>query len=511
VSELFEEFQRLLGSSPSGQRVSGIQALLQVMEPESAEQLRLCAIPHEFSPPVLQALVPGMEGKQAEARCLEFAEFSIVSCAGGELSLHGAARSELFGEWLQPEHRRDFAAASERLVRYCETASGAADIARRETLAYQRMFHLVGADPPRGLAEFERLCRAARRESRWSGCTNLIGLLHEYDAVLTPQMAATITYHEGKLASDLRNFELADRLFMRLLEDSAGDSELRAKVLLRRGFVFCARRDFSQAIESYQRALAIAGSLSGSSIKVHHILSSLGEAYRDSGDLRKGEELLLRSLAGAERVGDFAGMASVHNDLGSISFRRRESRDAVAHYEQSLACLERAGDRFGAAQIYNNLGMVYTELRELATADSFFQRSLALKREAGDTLGQATSLLNRVRILRLQHDLPQAQEACRQAIELFGVIREVYGQAQAQRSLGRLLVASEDTEGARQALTAAAELFERGNTPQEAQQIRLELDQLGRKAGIPWWVSLTVLLGLLLIAAFIAFAIGNTS
>lgn len=501
MSELLREFERLLGASPEGTAASSISVLLQIMEPASARLLRLCAIPHEFSPGVLQALLPGMGDEAAAAACRELAELSVVSSVAGELSLHSIARAELFAWWLLPERRSELVEASHRLVAYYEKAGAAAAAGRKETLAYRRMFHLLGAEPSAGFAEFERLCRAAHREHSLSVCAILINLVHEYDALLAPEMVVALTYHEAKLASDLRDFERAEQLLGRVLADPAVSPELRAKALLRQGFISCSRRDFPRAIEAYRSALLIAESLSGTSIQVHHVLASLSEAYRDSGDLATAEKLLRQSLAGAERAGDQIGMASAHNDLGTMLFLRREAGAAVAEYQQSLASLERAGSRFRAAQVYNNLSMVYTELGDLDTADRFYLQSLAVKRETGDMLGQATSLLNRVRILRLRGDVPQAMEVCQEAIGLFATIRDVYRQAEAQRTLGRMYAAGQDEQQARAALTGAAELFERCRAVKEAVELRRELDQLGRKLGIPWWVWLPIVLFVLLLAA----------
>src|SRR5579864_333737 len=255
------------------------------MEPERSGLLRLCAIPHEFGPGVLQALVPGMGDEAAAEACRELAELSVVSNVAGELSLHSLARAELFAWWLLPERRSELVEASRRLVAYYESAGAAAPAGRQETLGYRRLFHLLGAEPSAGFAEFEWLCRAAHREHSLSVCAILISLVHEYDALLAPEMVVALTYHEAKLASDLRDFERADQLLERVFGHPALSPDLRAKALLRRGFIFWCRRDFPGAIKAYRSALSIAESLSDTSIQVHHVLASLSEAYRDSGDL----------------------------------------------------------------------------------------------------------------------------------------------------------------------------------------------------------------------------------
>jgi len=500
MSELLQEFGRLLEGLTSGTVGSSTAVLLQLLEPEKAEHLRLCAIPHEFGPKILQVLVPAMSTEQAEARCHEFAELSIVSSVNDELSLHSTARTEIFGQWLNPDNRAAFTEASKRLVGYYDDLS--IQLAGEWRL-HRRMFHLLGADLSRGFSDFEQLCRTARRESRWSACANLISLVHEYDLILGPEMTAGLSYHEGKLASDLRDFERAEHLFGALIADPTASGELRAKALVRQGFVFGARREFDRAIESYQAALRLSELLVGTSFKEYDVLTSLGEAFRDSGELQRAEQLLQQSLTSAEAAGDLSAMANADNALGALYLRRREGATAAIYFESSLVCLERLGDRFRSAQVYNNLGMVHAEIGEWDKAAYYFQQSLDIKRQAGDTRGQAMTLLNQVRVLRRRNDFAQAVEVNRQAAALFGEIRDTYCQAEAQRTLGRTYAAMNDLESAREALEDAASLFERCGSGGTADEVREEAGELGHKIGFPWWAWVTIIVPLVVILLFI--------
>lgn len=494
MSELLQDFQALLDRLPSSAGAGGAEILLAVMAPDKAEQLRLCAIPHEFSSEVLQALVPGITSDEAEARCREFSELSAVSSADGEFRLHSTIRSEVFSLWLQPDHHSRFVEASGRLAEYFKAET----LLSTEEGLHRFMFHLLGADPLRGFAEFERLCRGARQESRWSTCASLINLVHEYDPILSPERAAWLTYHEGKLASDLLDFGRAEQLFGQLLKDQAISPDLRAKSLLRQGMVFCARRDFERAIESYDAVLQVIESAAGTRVKVYDVLSSLGEAYRDSGELLRAEDLLKQSLAGAEAADDSSALAQAYNALGTVYLRRRDGVGAAVQFEKSLGCLEQAGDRFRTAQAYNNLGMVHTELRNWDKADDYYQKSLEGKRQAGDTRGQATTLLNRVRIFRRRNQLAQAIDINLQAINLFAEIRDTYGQAEAERTLGKTYLAMKDLEAARGAFNRAGLLFARCHAGEKSSEIKKELEQLGRKVGLPWWAWLAIVLTLAL-------------
>jgi tetratricopeptide (TPR) repeat protein len=493
MSELVARFQRLLAELPGRAPGSSIDLLLHTMDPESAAQLRLCAIPHAFTPSVLQALVPGLDAARAEQQCRAFGALSMVVAGPDGLAMHDEARRYLFTQWFRPEVAGDFAAASSRLVAYFEQATAATDQAL-EIVHRRRMFHLLGIDQAKGFAEFERQCRRARREMRLSDCANLIRLAHEYDAVLAPEWATRLAYHEGKLASDLRDWTRARQLFDRVLSDATAPPDLRVKTLLRVGFIFCEERSWPAAIEHYQQALEIARTVPESRDQIHHILSSLGEAHRDSGDLETAERLLVESLALAEATGDPSELANIHNSLGTLHFKRREIPEAISAYQRSLAYLTQTQDPFRSAQVHNNLGMVYSDLREWTKAEQFYQESLATKRQAGDSVGQARTLTNLVRVYRNLNHSQQAIEACHQALMLFGEVRDLHSSAQAQRTLGKLYASMGSLEPARQAFEDAAELLERCGAADEAQATWRELRTLGARVGLPWWAWTIIVL-----------------
>src|SRR5262245_15824332 len=88
------------------------------MASETAEHLRLGAIPHEFSPAVLRSLDPELSEARARSRFEEFSQLSCVISVPDGLALHDATRAELFGQWLTPDRRATFQQASARLVTF---------------------------------------------------------------------------------------------------------------------------------------------------------------------------------------------------------------------------------------------------------------------------------------------------------------------------------------------------------------------------------------------------------
>ncbi len=145
MDELVEEFQRLIQQRSGNALAGSIELLLQQMEPDAADQLRLCAIPHQFNPSLLRVLAPSLDASQAEQRCAEFARLSIMIDRQPWLAMHDDARRYLFSVWLTPQNASDFASASARLVAHFDPSAADVSGEALEIIEHRRMFHLLGA------------------------------------------------------------------------------------------------------------------------------------------------------------------------------------------------------------------------------------------------------------------------------------------------------------------------------------------------------------------------------
>jgi hypothetical protein len=64
---------------------------------------------------------------------------------------------------------------------------------------------------------------------RFSECALLLRLVHEYDPVLHPRDRTILMYDEGKLASDLRDWERSLTLLRAVADNADADPELRIR------------------------------------------------------------------------------------------------------------------------------------------------------------------------------------------------------------------------------------------------------------------------------------------
>ncbi len=498
--DLVERFklqsERSAESGPGG----SIESLLEQLEPQSARYLRLCAIPHQFDPDILRVLAPELNPGQVETYCEEFSSLPVITFNQDGMAFHDKARHYLFQHWLDPPVSKDFVGASGRLAAYFAKRYEVSQGEQQKNYTIRRVFHLVGASQQTGFDEFQQLCRQMRHQFRLNDCEHLIKLVHEYDKILSPEREMWLTYHEGKLAADRCQWELAEELIKRII-NGAAPPDLSVLAYNRLGMIFDERREFSKAIAYYKKALKIATTLPNARRYKYRILHGLGTAYRDIGNLEEAENLLKKSIDLAAEMNNQSGLAMGYNSLGTLYNLRRKTSEAIELYEKSLENLNKTGDSFRTAQVYNNLGLVYAERTDWRKSCAFFERSLDITRQSGDALGQAKTLNNLTRIYQNLGLKEQAIETAQRAIRLFEEMREYYSSALTKRDLGRLYHRMNNHGQAHQALTGAIKTFNQCGETAEANRTQVELNRLRHKTPLPWLliIFVTILFALFLL------------
>src|SRR5207302_8771690 len=125
-------------------------------------------------------------------------------------------------------------------------------------------------------------------------------------------------------------------LFKQVLKSQPIDPKLEIAATNRLGMIRDANRDYSRAIEYYQKALSLAGGVPDASEFVDRILGDLGAAQRDKGDLYEAEKTVKESIKLAEQRNNDLGIAAGYNSLGTLYRKKQEPFEAIKAYEQSL-------------------------------------------------------------------------------------------------------------------------------------------------------------------------------
>lgn len=191
------------------------------------------------------------------------------------------------------------------------------------------------------------------------------------------------------------------------------------------------RDEYTAAVESYRRALALAERAGDTAAQSRAVLG-LGECYTQQVKFSRALEALQQSLALSEAGGDTAGMARANNALGYVYYRLYYYDSAERHLAQSLAQFESVGDRGGMASVLNNMGRNHISQggspEYKARALAYYRRSVALGEASGNqeaVAGALNNLGNLYNVFQTFHQAISYYERAQAIYEALGRRRRV--------------------------------------------------------------------------------------
>ena len=392
-----------------------LDELMDRAEPDVAEAIRFCAIPHWFNEETL-AWLRG-EGREPSQRTREIlAALTELTFVGPYhdrgYAYHENVRDLLLHRWRQ-ENAERFQELSGAAAAYYADKLGVgkswlariADKVRRalgwekaptkeQRAEWQReeMYHLLVADEERGFNLFSSLFNRAVRFYQLSTCDLLLGLAEEQEGDLSPDNQLWLRFCKGRVAYESALWDEALEIWKALEEEDLPEG-LEGTLANDLGLLYQDKGEWDKAIEYYQRSLAIKEKV-GDEHGMSTTFNNLGEVYRVKGEWDKAIEYFERDLAICEKVGDEHGMASTFNNLGLVYQDKGEWDKAIEYFERDLAICEKVGDEHGMAPAFNNLGLVYDAKGEWDKAIEYYQRSLEIKEKVGDEVEAATTMRN---------------------------------------------------------------------------------------------------------------------
>lgn len=171
------------------------------------------------------------------------------------------------------------------------------------------------------------------------------------------------------------------------------------------------------ASENYARALEVAEKLPGYEEKRFALLSAR-ERFLEHMDRRDAHSAYMSLLdpKGAEKagraalsifreLGDKAGEARAHRELGYVRWGNRDHAAALEANLQALWIHRELGHRMAAAGVAGNIAHVYRGMNDFDSAIRWNEEALQIDREIGDRLGEAFRLNSMANINRERGDL----------------------------------------------------------------------------------------------------------
>lgn len=164
------------------------------------------------------------------------------------------------------------------------------------------------------------------------------------------------------------------QLLLRL--EKSADKHQQLNVLTEQITLYLDLEKYKDSIALTTKALKIADLLNSQKSKFD-ILSRLGEAYWNQGDLEKALFSLRRALRIAKKVGLQPKIASATMNIGLIYRQLGDTKQTLSHYLRAIKIKEAIGTSHQSlANTYNNLGVVYYELENDKLAEQSFNKSL---------------------------------------------------------------------------------------------------------------------------------------
>lgn len=382
---------------------------------------------------------------------------------------------------------------------------------------------IIVRDSPAGAAPRWRLRHATLREVVYAS-------LPKRERLRLHELIAENLIRTGHISWAADHLELAALASLDLDPRDRSAPERAADALVAAGDRARRRMESRSAVDSYERALAMAGpeekwgvrearALAGmgesrywlgeypAATEVLNRAVALGEARGDpftlalalrflgdvainvEADVNKAEQLLRRSLAAAEELGDPWAVVRTLLFAGWVPWTRERFEESEAIWRRALAMAD-PRDRWARVRALTSLSVNRTEMHDPDVALQLIEEATALVEETGDRFSVGVTSVQKARVLEDLGRLEESLPCFERGIQIFAELGARWELADARaargialRELGRLDEAEEDLRyairmsqelGERQlagwAWRAFARLAERRGDPGEAEE-----------------------------------------
>jgi tetratricopeptide (TPR) repeat protein len=460
-----------------------LDELMARAEPDVADAIRFCAIPHWFNEEILAWLRDeGREPSQRTRKILAaLTELTFVGPYHDRgYACHENVRNLLLHRWRQ-ENAERFQELSGVAAAYYADKLEVEEPSEEQRAEWQReeMYHLLVADEGRGFDLFSSMFSRARDFYQLSTCELLLGLAKEQEGDSSPDNQLWFRFYRGQVAHASALWGEALEIW-EVLEGEDLPEDLEGTLANDLGLLYKDKGEWDKAIEYCRRSLAICEKV-GDEYGMAPTLNNLGLVYQAKGEWDKAMEYYQRSLAIWEKMGDEHGMAAAFNNLGEVYRVKGEWDKAIDYHQRSLAIWEKMGDEHGMAAAFNNLGAVYQLQGEWDKAIDYYQRSLAICQQVGDEHGMASTFNNLALVCEAKGEWDKAIEYYQRDLAICQQVGDEVGAATTMYNIALLYEEMERYDEAVELLERVVRIDERVGRP-ELTEDKEALERIRKKA-----------------------------
>ncbi len=168
-------------------------------------------------------------------------------------------------------------------------------------------------------------------------------------------------------------------------------------------------------------------------------LNLMGVCLVSEGNLEKGLEYYLQSLALRRKIGDEKMISNTLNNIGTVYVRLDDFEKGIDYYNEALSLRIKTNDLGGMAQTLNNMGVTQKMMGNYDSAIVFLEKSLTIKRKLNDKELIASSLNNLGEIAALNGNEEKAMAYFNESLACRQMINDVYGMSKTLVSMSNFL------------------------------------------------------------------------
>jgi tetratricopeptide (TPR) repeat protein len=235
---------------------------------------------------------------------------------------------------------------------------------------------------------------------------------------------------------------------------------------------------FSEAEQMLLKSFAVADKLGEITI-ASVVAGNLGLLYREIQDLDRAEEMVRQALQLEERLKHSDGIARANLNLGSILFEKARFEEAATHFKESLRLYEDLGLAEHASNAVYNLGNAHRALKQAAQAEACYRKAVDLFMSANNAAGVAKAAGNLGAVYLDSSRFDDAEEEFNVALDAARDAGEGRAIAMQMRNLAVLSHMRGKPEEACRRLRSALELCTEIDARTEALELKVLMGQIG--------------------------------
>lgn len=177
------------------------------------------------------------------------------------------------------------------------------------------------------------------------------------------------------------------------------------------GTILMAKGDYSEALNTFLKALQIKQELGEQQSSITTTLNQIAQIYSATGDYRKAEKMYEQALSINERIGDQYSLAITLSNLASVYSYQGRLNESEALYKKTLEIQKEIKDLSNLSKTNNNLGHLYLSMHDLDKAQEAFQKSLQyMETNLGELHPDTASVKNSLAIVLAKQGNDKAAE-----------------------------------------------------------------------------------------------------